>query len=147
MFTIIPTPQVVLAESAQQPSVSFDQLAVNTTQLNQTFTLNIEISNVQNLWGWTANVTFDNAYIKLQRTSDGSFLTSQGASDLYLASKPTNYQDPYSNIQTLQLVSLQAAIDSYSNGQDQSASGNGVLGNTDIPNNKTDRFNIYNSRR
>lgn len=116
-----------LAKAQTQPTVAFDQLTVNATQIDQTFTLNIEISNVQNLWGWGANVTFDSAFIKYVSSGEGGFLTSQGASTFYLATKPKNYVDPYSNIETLQQMTFNDAIDSTSNGQPQTASGSGIL--------------------
>jgi len=127
---IIPTSnmsQMAKAQTTQQSTVAFNPLTVTATQIDQTFTLNIEISNVQNLWGWGANVTFDSAFVKFVSSSEGSFLTSQGATTLYLATPPRNYVDPYSNIETLQQMTMQDAIDSSSNGQPQTASGSGVL--------------------
>jgi len=125
MILTVPISHVVQAQT--QPSVFFNPLTVSATQLNQTFTLNIDISNVQNLWGWAINVTFDSQYVKFQSSSEGNFLTNQVASTFYLATKPTSYKDPYSNLETLQLVTLDDAVSSSSNGEDQSASGSGVL--------------------
>ena len=127
IVVIVPASQIAKAAQTQQASVTFDPLTVNATALDQTFTLNIDISNVQNLWGWVVNVTFDSEYVTFKSSSESSFLTSQGATTLYLATKPTNYKDPYSNLETLQLITLQDAIDSYSNGEDQSVSGSGTL--------------------
>jgi PKD repeat protein len=125
MIATIPISHVAQAQT--QPSVVFDPSTVSATQINQTFTLNIDISNVQNLWGWAVNVTFDSEYVKFQSSSEGNFLTSQVESTFYFATKPTNYIDPYSNIETLKLVTLDDAVSSYSNGEEQSASGSGVL--------------------
>ncbi|MGA2523391.1 MAG: PKD domain-containing protein [Candidatus Bathyarchaeia archaeon] len=127
IVAVFPTANVVKAQAAQQPPVTLDPLTFNATQLSQTVTFNIDISNVQNLWGWTVNVTYDSAYLKFQSGADGSFLTSQGATDLYVATKPQNFQDQYSNIYTKQVVTLQSAIDTSSNGEDQSVSGSGTL--------------------
>jgi hypothetical protein len=127
LIIVIPISHMGKAQTSQQPTVVFSPLTVNATQLDQTFTLSIDISNVQNLWGWLANVTYDSEYIKVENSSEGAFLTSQGATTLYLATPPHNYKDPYSNIETLQQVTLQDAIDSSSNGEQDSASGSGVL--------------------
>ncbi len=126
MILTIPISHVAQALT-QQPSVFLDPLTVNATQLNQVFTLNIDISKVTNLWGWAVNVTFDSQYVKYQGSSEGNFLTNQVDSTFYLSTKPTNYIDPYSNIETLQQITLQDAVSSVSNGIDQSGSGSGVL--------------------
>jgi len=127
IVAVFPAANVVKAQAAQQPTVTLNPLTFNATQLNQTITFDIDISNVQNLWGWIVNVTYDSAYLKFQSGADGTFLTSQGATDLYIATKPQNFQDQYSNIYTKQVVTLQSAIDTSSNGEDQSVSGSGTL--------------------
>lgn len=124
---IITFPISHVAQAQTPPSVTFSPSTVAATQVNQTFTLNIDISNVQSLWGWIINVTFDSAYLKFQSSSEGSFLTSQGATTLYIATKPIAYKDPYSNIETMDSITLQDAIDSSANGEDQSVSGSGTL--------------------
>jgi len=127
IVAVFPVANVVKAQAAQQPTVTLDPQTFNATKLNQTVTFNIDISSVQNLWGWTVNVTYDSAYLKFQSGVDGAFLTSQGATDLYVGTKPQNFQDQFSNIYTKQVVTLQSAIDSSSNGEAQSVSGSGTL--------------------
>ena len=127
MIAISPTLHQVKAQATQQPTLTFDPSVVNETQMNQTFTLNIHISNVQNLWGYSANVTYDSAFLQFRSGSDGPFLTSQGATDLFALTKPHAFNPTVLNLTDYQVLTLTAAIDSYSNGEDDSISGSGVL--------------------
>jgi PKD repeat protein len=126
MIAFAPASKVAKANT-QQASLSFSLSTVNATALDQTFNLSIDISNVQNLWGWIINVTYNSAFVKYTSSSDGSFLTSQGASDFFINTAPQTYKDIYSNIETMQVVTLQDAIGSFSNGEEQSVSGSGTL--------------------
>ena len=65
------------AQTSQSPSVFLDPATYNATQLNQQFTVDINISNVQNLWGWAINVTWDTNYLTLVSKQEGDFLSSQ----------------------------------------------------------------------
>ncbi len=67
----------------QSPSVFLDPATYNATQLNEQFTVNIDISNVQNLWGWAVNVTWDTNYLTLISKQEGSFLSSQYYNTFY----------------------------------------------------------------
>ena len=64
------------AQTPQVPLRFLDPATYNATQLNETFTINIDISNVQNLWGWALNVTWDTNYLTLLSKQEGSFLSS-----------------------------------------------------------------------
>ena len=125
-FAFVFETPLITAQSTSQPSLTLIPSTLNATQLNQTITFNIQISNVQNLWGWVLNVTFDSNFLKYQNCKEGSFLTSQGAADLFASTKPQNYQQD-SNVYSKQVVTMQDAIDSSSNGTDDSASGTGTL--------------------
>lgn len=126
MIAIVPASQVAKAQT-QQASLSFSPSTVNATALDQTFTLSLDISNVQNLWGWEINVTYNSAFIKYKSCSDGSFLTSQGATDFFVSTAPETFKDIYSNLETMQVVMLDNAIGSFSNGEEDSVSGSGNL--------------------
>jgi len=125
IIAIIPASQIAKAQT--QASLNFSPSTISATTLNQTFTLSIDISNVQNLWGWVINVTYNSAFLEYKSSSNGGFLASQGATDFFIPTKPQTFKDIYSNIETMQVVLLQDAIYSFSNGEDQSVSGSGTL--------------------
>ena len=110
-----------------QPTIFFDQTSINETQINQVFTLNINISNVQNLWGWAVNVTWDGKYINLESKKEGTFLSDQMTTEF----APTgifNFTDEYHNADTYQGISISCSGSSSADGIIQdSASGSGVL--------------------
>lgn len=126
IVTAIPSEHTAYAQTSQ-PSISLDPTTYNSTQLNETFTVNIDIANSPSLWAWIVNVTWDSKYLSFQRSSEGAFLKSQVDSTLYLASQPYNFTDLYHNSDTYRGIELQAAVSSSSDGQDQSANGSGVL--------------------
>jgi hypothetical protein len=101
---------------AQQPSVSLDPTSYTATQLNETFTVNITISNVLNLWGWEANVTWDPQYLNLLSKHEGDFIKNQVYSTMFSATKVGN-----------NVVLFMDACSSSGNEEEQSASGSGVL--------------------
>ncbi len=104
------------------PKISFNTPSVALAQLNQTFTLNLLISNVQSLWGWAVNVSWDSAYLKLISVHEGDFLTSQVQSTFFSFARGS-----YRN-STYQFVELFDAVSSSTDGIVQdSASGSGVL--------------------
>ncbi len=121
----IPYARTVNAQASQSPSVFLDPATYNATTLNEQFTINIDISNVQNLWGWALNVTWDTNYLTLISKQEGSFLNSQYQTlftpspivDVAGAIATDTYKEAY----------LSCAIDTFSNGEDNSVSGSGVL--------------------
>jgi len=67
-------------EAQTEPTVSLSPAQVTCTQVNQTFTVNITISNVQNLWAWDMNLTWNPASISLiSAPTEGSFMRSAGS--------------------------------------------------------------------
>ena len=74
----IPHTETASAQTSQSPSVFIDPATYNATQLNEQFTVNIDISNVQNLFGWAVNFTWDTNYLTLISKQEGSFLSDQG---------------------------------------------------------------------
>ncbi len=127
MSTLLPLPIHFVNGQTQQPTVSFDQTSINATQLNQAFTLNIQISNVQNLWGWAVNVTWDSKYLSLQGKKEGTFLSDQMTTG-FGATNTFNFTDPYHNSDTYKGIKLSCSGMSSTDGIIQdSVSGSGVL--------------------
>jgi PKD repeat protein len=100
----------------QQPSVSLDPSSYVATSLNETFTVNITISNVQSLWGWEANITWDPHYLNLLGKHEGGFIKDQVDSTFFSATKVAN-----------NVVNLLDACSSSGSEEDQAASGSGIL--------------------
>ena len=110
----------------QQPTVSLDPPSIAATQLNQVFTLNISVSNVQNLWGWGVNVTWDSKYVNLMSKKEGNFLSDQMATG-FIPSGIFNFTDTYHNSDTYQGIKLSCSGMTSTNGMEDSVSGTGVL--------------------
>ena len=122
----IPHTETASAQTSQSPSVFIDPATYNATQLNEQFTVNIDISNVQNLFGWAVNFTWDTNYLTLISKQEGSFLSDQGTTQFVPVTttdiKGTDSADTY------KLAQLACDISSSTNGVDaNSASGNGTL--------------------
>jgi hypothetical protein len=119
MFAVMAAP-ILLAHhvnaQAQQCSVFLDPLSYTATQLNETFSVNITISNVQNLWGWGANVSWDPRYLNLLSKHEGDFIENQVDSTMFSATKVGD-----------NVVLFMDACSSSGNEEEQSASGSGVL--------------------
>jgi len=112
--SILPTYQARAQE--QEPSISLDPTSYTATQLNETFTLNITISNIQNLWGWEASVTWDLQYLNLLSKHEGDFMKNQVDSTMFSAVKVGD-----------NVIQFNDACSSSGNEEEQSASGSGVL--------------------
>jgi PKD repeat protein len=112
--------------------VTLNPSTITATALNEVFTVDITVSNVQNLWGWSFNYTWDSRILTLVSVTEGDFLSDRVDATAFLPVPPTDFgfdqRDP--NAQNLigmkfQRVSCSGA--SSSDGMQQSASGSGVL--------------------
>ncbi len=122
--TLLPLSTV---HAQQQPTVSLDPSTITATQLNQVFTLNISVANIQNLWGWSVNVTWDSRFVSLQGKKEGNFLSGQMLT-AFLPTGVFNFTDPYRNSNTYQGIQLSCSGMSSTDGVMQdSVSGSGVL--------------------
>jgi PKD repeat protein len=71
-----------------QPTLSFDKSEYTATQVGETFTLNLVITNVQNLWAWKVGVTWDPQRLSLVgQPTEGNFLQQAGFT-LYVVMTP-----------------------------------------------------------
>ena len=70
----------------QQAAVSLSPSSYTANQVNETFAVNVTISNVQGLWGWSASVLWDPQCLSLltSKVSEGDFLTDQAGSTFWL---------------------------------------------------------------
>jgi PKD repeat protein len=69
--------QIVHAQSS--PTLSFSPSTVTVNSQTENFTLNFKISGVTDLWGWSANITWDSQYIKMVKAPiEGDFLSQSG---------------------------------------------------------------------
>lgn len=65
--------------------------------MGQTFEIDLSISNVQGLWLWTANITWDPSYLNLTSVTEGDFLTSQVGATLFF-NTPVNSPNGFCQI-------------------------------------------------
>jgi len=89
VMLLIPFFNFVTPAGAQvQPTLSLSPAQVSVTNPDNTFVVAFKISGVTNLWGWTANVTYDSQYLVM--TNDpvqGDFLSNAGCDTIYLIGK------------------------------------------------------------
>jgi len=70
-----------LSHASETTTISIDAATqqFNSTNVGDTIQVNIDVSNVQNLWAWDiANLRFDPAVLNLTQISQGPFLESAG---------------------------------------------------------------------
>jgi PKD repeat protein len=114
-------PYVNVAKAQSGPSIYLDPSTVTATQLNEEFTLSIKISNVDHLWGWDANVTWDKDCIALVgEPKAGNFMSDQLGSVVFGVATPDDVEKKLPENKCNFAV---ASLD----GPDSYASGSGVL--------------------
>jgi len=79
ILSLIITPFFTPAKAQGSPTVSLVPSQIQVTQVNQVFMVNITISNVQNLWAWDMNLTWNPASLSLiAPPTEGDFMQSVG---------------------------------------------------------------------
>jgi hypothetical protein len=67
------------SQSTATISINPTTLQLQTANIGQTIEVNINVSNVQKLWGWDfTDITFNSSVISLAQVHEGSFLQSRG---------------------------------------------------------------------
>ena len=90
---------------------------ITLTNIGDTFTVNITVSNVQNLNIWSTNITWDSSTIELVGTAtEGDFMTQNGDTTLFLNTPYGNITGVYQLIDSLLIAQNTGGI-----------SGSGVL--------------------
>lgn len=80
-FSIFPFVPNTKAQGTS-PTVSLSPSTTQVTQVNQYIYLNVTITDVQNLWAWTATVTWDpTALTLIGSPTEGSFLQQAGTTE------------------------------------------------------------------
>jgi PKD repeat protein len=100
-----------------KPTVSFSTTSYTASALNEVFTISISISNVKNLWAWTADVAWDPTCLSIsdEGVEEGDFLSQSGTyKTLFIA--------PVNNAQGIIKGGISSAILTT-----DSVSGDGVL--------------------
>lgn len=85
VVAFLPLFQVVHSQT-QQPTIVLSPESYASTQLNDQFDITITVSNVQDLFGWDANISWNPNYLNLtQINNDGGLLASQTGDTFFLA--------------------------------------------------------------
>jgi len=91
-FSIFPL--ITQSRAQSEPTVSLTPSKSTATQLNQTFTVNVTISNVQDLWSWDANIKWNPKHVVMTKTpTEGSFMRKAGPT-LFVPTHPKNGSEP-----------------------------------------------------
>ncbi len=72
------------AEKPQTTTIFTDPSTVQTTEIGQNFTININISSVVNLYAWQTGITFNPDVLECTGFYEGEFLNRSGVRTLYL---------------------------------------------------------------
>jgi PKD repeat protein len=87
VFLIFPS-SLSQSNAKAAPVVALSPPDINAKHLNETFTLNITVSNIQNLWAWNVQVTWDSEFLAIIGTPvEGNFMTQKG-NTLFIAAPP-----------------------------------------------------------
>jgi hypothetical protein len=74
----------VRAEESSTATIFTDPLTLQTTDLGQTFVVNINVSNVVDLYGWQAGITFNPEVLECTGFYEGEFLDRSGEPTLFM---------------------------------------------------------------
>jgi hypothetical protein len=110
--------KATLYSSLSTATISIDPatLLLQTANIGQTIQVNINVSNVQELWGWDfTDITFNSSVVSLTQVQEGPFLQTKGKT-FFIWTKGAP------SIQTGDLPEIVEAL-----GENTSASGNGTL--------------------
>lgn len=82
LFAVLLVSQAAInpVPAQSQPTLSLDPAQYSTSNVDETFSVNITIRNAQNVWGWVAAVTWNPEYISpIGEPVEGNFLKKDGA--------------------------------------------------------------------
>jgi hypothetical protein len=88
IMSIVIVPSIDLSSALSSPTVTLDPPSFIAHQVNEVFQVDIKISNVEHLWGYTLNLTWNPEFITLaENPVDGGFL-SQHFTNTFLVDPP-----------------------------------------------------------
>jgi PKD repeat protein len=89
IWMLIPTFCLIPIIAAQtQPVLTLNPAQVTVTDPSASFTLDFTISEVTNLWGWVANITWDSQYVAMARApTEGNFFSQSDHQTLFQVGK------------------------------------------------------------
>jgi PKD repeat protein len=106
---------ITSTQAQTQTTLAFDKPNYIATSVDETFTLTIDVTNVQNLWAWEAAVEWNPEHVRfVGSVEEGPFLKQGGASTLFI---PKPAREGY--IQSISSVRM----------AEDAVSGSGVLAN------------------
>ena len=79
----------VRAEESSAATIFTDPLMVQTTDLGQTFVVNVNVSNVVDLFGWQTGITFNPEVLECTGFYEGEFLNRSQETTLFMS----HYED------------------------------------------------------
>jgi len=79
------------AKSTPTTSVYVDPDTYTVPGVNRTFTINITVSGVTNLWGWEINLFYNSAQLNCTDVGEGPFLKTVGETFFWIVNLTDNY--------------------------------------------------------
>ncbi len=92
IFSVPPKTTIIVKDSTIDPPIIGFTLSTNTTTIavDDTFTLNLNANNINNLAGWSADITFDPKVLEAEKVDEGEFLKSDGGTTFFVAGAINN---------------------------------------------------------
>jgi len=105
--------------SIPSTTVYIDPETYEVHGVGQTFTINISVAEVTNLWGWEFKLFYNSAHLNCTSVGEGPFLKTAGETFFYLVNMTDNYDATHGYIHTFCILTHVIP----------GASGNGVIAN------------------
>jgi hypothetical protein len=90
MFTILIF-LIFSSKSTPTTSIYVDPETYRVRGIDQTFTINITVSEVINLWGWEINLFYNSTYLNCTNVDEGPFLKTAGETFFWIVNLTDNY--------------------------------------------------------
>jgi hypothetical protein len=83
------------------PKMKVDPETYTVQGIGKTFTINISVAEVTNLWGWEFKLFYNSAYLNCTSVGEGPFLKTAGDTFFYLVNMTDNYNATHGYIHAL----------------------------------------------
>jgi hypothetical protein len=95
LLTIFPV------RSAPTPTMYVDPEIYNAPGVGRTFTINITVAEVTDLWGWTFELFYNSTHLNGTDVGEGPFLKTAGETFFYVSNLTDNYNATHGYVRAL----------------------------------------------
>jgi len=91
LMLIILISSIFSSRSTPTTSINVDTETYRVVGVNRTFTINITVSEVTNLWGWEINLFYNSTHLNGTDVGEGPFLKTAGEAFFWIVNLADNY--------------------------------------------------------